>query len=268
MVKIVTINILFEMDRWEQRRDLLAAGLKAQQADLIGLQEVKLPEDTSAWLAEQLEMPHVYLIPYQKPNQAQPKYGAAILSRYPFVQQAELDLQGQGRKAQYVQVEVEGKSLILCNGHYFWSPGSSPEREKQIRLLLDWLGKFLPDMPVVAVGDFNASPGTPEISLMQSQFTSAYGAHHGHEPEYTAPTPLWRGWQRMLHYAISNWKRYGRFRHERGTRDYIFFNQYLRVQDCQLILTEPAPNDSTLYPSDHFGLAAQLEFLVDGEIQS
>jgi mRNA deadenylase 3'-5' endonuclease subunit Ccr4 len=59
VVKIVTINILFEMDRWEQRRDLLAAGLKAQQADLIGLQEVKLPEDTSAWLAEQLEMPHV-----------------------------------------------------------------------------------------------------------------------------------------------------------------------------------------------------------------
>ena len=65
MVKVVTINILFETEKWAQRRELLVEGLAAQQADLIGLQEVKLPEDNSAWLAQQLNMPYVQLVPYK-----------------------------------------------------------------------------------------------------------------------------------------------------------------------------------------------------------
>ncbi|MCA1994420.1 MAG: endonuclease/exonuclease/phosphatase family protein, partial [Coleofasciculus sp. S288] len=109
VVKVVTINILFEMEKWAQRRELLVEGLAAQQADLIGLQEVKLPEDNSAWLAQQLNMPYVQLVPYkQLDDKGLPYYGGAILSRYPFTQQDSLDLQTQGRVAQYVQVEVDG----------------------------------------------------------------------------------------------------------------------------------------------------------------
>lgn len=263
MVKVVTINILYEMDRWKERRELLVAGLKAQQADLIGLQEVKLPEDTSAWLAQQLNIPHIYLVPYQKLDpQKNPKYGAAILSRYPFVQQTKLDLQSQGRFAQYVQVEIEGQPLVFCNGHYYWSVGSSPERDKQIKLLLGWLGELPPEMPVVAVGDFNGTPDDPAIHLMREQFTSTYAAHHGHEPDYTAPTPLWRGWRRMLHYTLRDLRTYGRLHPKRDTRDYIFVNQHLRVIDCQRILDAPAPHDSSLYPSDHCGLAAELDVVI------
>lgn len=107
MVKVVTINILFEMEKWAQRRELLVEGLAAQQADLIGLQEVKLPEDNSAWLAQQLNMPYVQLVPHKGLNaQGFPYYGGAILSRHPFTQQDTLDLESQGRVAQYVQVEV------------------------------------------------------------------------------------------------------------------------------------------------------------------
>ena len=58
MVKVVTINILFKMKDWAQRRELLLEGLAAEQPDLIALQEVKLPEDTSAWLAERLSLPY------------------------------------------------------------------------------------------------------------------------------------------------------------------------------------------------------------------
>ncbi|GET37249.1 endonuclease/exonuclease/phosphatase family protein [Microseira wollei] len=185
MVKVITINILFEMETWAQRRELLVEGLAAQQADLIGLQEVKLPEDNSAWLAQQLNMPYVQLVPYKVGD-----YGAAILSRYRFTEQDTLDLESQGRVAQYVQVEVEGQPLVFCNGHYYWYPGANPERVKQVQLLLDWLGKLPPDMPIVAVGDFNGMPETPAIALMQERFTSAYAAYHGREPDYTCPTPL------------------------------------------------------------------------------
>ena len=121
MVKVVTINILFEMEKWAQRRELLVEGLAAQRADLIGLQEVKLPEDNSAWLAQQLNMPYVQLVPYKGlDDKGFPYYGGAILSRHPFTQQDTLDLQTQGRVAQYVQVEVEGQPLVFCNGHYYW----------------------------------------------------------------------------------------------------------------------------------------------------
>ncbi|MEW6497267.1 MAG: endonuclease/exonuclease/phosphatase family protein [Cyanobacteriota bacterium] len=98
MVKVVTINILIEMEKWAQRRELLVEGLVAQKADLIGIQEVKLPEDNSAWLAQQLNMPYVQLVPSKgRDDKGFPYCGGAILSRYPFMQQETLDLQTQDR---------------------------------------------------------------------------------------------------------------------------------------------------------------------------
>ncbi len=259
-LKVVTINILFEMAQWEQRREILVEGLRAENADLIALQEVKLPEDHSAWLAQQLNLPYIHLVPYQ-PSEIKhiPLYGAAILSRYPFSEKAILDLQSQGRKAQYVQIEWQGKPLIFCNGHYYWYPGPSPERVKQIELLLKWLGGLPQETPIIAVGDFNGTPDTPAIAKMGEHFTSAYAAYHGQEPEYTCPTPLvWHGWQRKLHSFKLNLLRNRSFKLWRGTLDYIFINKHLEVKDCRLILNQPLPNSPTLYPSDHFGIAALL----------
>lgn len=262
MVKVVTINILFEMDLWERRRQLLVEGLKAVQADLIGLQEVNLQANTAAWLAEQLEMPYVYLVSYQeRVAKIGIKYGIAILSRYPFIQQAQLDLQSQGRLAQYVEVKIGDRSIIFCNGHYYWQPGSTPERMKQIQLLVDWLSKLPPEIPIIAVGDFNATPDTPEITFIREKFTSAYASYHGGEPEYTCPTPLvkpnrslWRKVAlRLLNlYVNRTWKPWC------GTLDYIFISNNLTVRDCQLILTAPAPENPNIYPSDHFGIVADL----------
>ncbi len=259
MVKVITINILCERESWTQRRELLVEGLAAQQADLIGLQEVMLPEDNSAWLARQLNMPYVQLVPYKGPD----SYGAAILSRYPFIQQETHDLGSQGRVAQYVQAEADGQPLVFCNGHYYWYPGSHPERVKQVQLLKDWLGKLPLAMPIVALGDFNGTPQTPEIALMRQRFTSAYAAYCGREPEYTCPTPLkkQRSWRyQLVKYIFTSWLN-RTLRPWHGTLDYIFINQHLRVRDCQLILTSPAPNDRNLYPSDHFGIAAELEII-------
>ncbi|MGB5971286.1 MAG: endonuclease/exonuclease/phosphatase family protein [Spirulinaceae cyanobacterium] len=259
-LKVVTINILFEMKEWQQRRELLVKGLAAENADLIALQEVKLPEDNSVWLAEKLSLPYIHLVPYEQSEIKHiPLYGAAILSRYPFSKKAILDLASQGRKAQYVQIEWQGKPLIFCNGHYYWHPGPSPGRVKQIELLLDWLGSLPQETPLIAVGDFNGTPDTPAIALMREQFTSAYAAYHGQEPEYTCPTPLaWHGWQRKWRSFKLNLLKNRTLKPWRGTLDYIFINQHLKVKDCHLILNQSSPYSRTLYPSDHFGMAALL----------
>src|SRR6478672_10854527 len=169
----------------------------------IALQEVKLPEDTSAWLAEQLSMPYVYLVPQTSNTEQQAHDGIAILSRHPFVEQKMLAFHGQQRVVQYVQVRLDGQPLVFCNGHYYWYPGSHPQRDIQVQQVLDWLGRLPSDLPIVAVGDFNRT--------------------------------------------LRPW---------RGTLDYIFINRAVQVQNCQLILNQPAPNSRTLYPSDHFGMMA------------
>jgi endonuclease/exonuclease/phosphatase family metal-dependent hydrolase len=263
MVKVATINILFNLKEWTQRRELLVKGLAAENADLIALQEVvRLPENTGAWLAEKLNMPHIYLVPKVNQEGNSLSEGIAILSRYPFVQQEMLALAGQNRVAQYVQVVVDGQPFVLCNGHYYWYPGSHPSRDIQVQQVLDWLGQLSPELPVVAVGDFNGTPETSAIALMHQQFTSAYATHHGQEPVYTCPTPLVRrNWKQVLWHAFRNLRFNHTLRPWRGTLDYIFVNHHLRVKNCQLILNQPAPNSRTLYPSDHFGITADLEIL-------
>jgi endonuclease/exonuclease/phosphatase family metal-dependent hydrolase len=262
MVKIATINILYKLEEWEQRRTLLVDGLKGQQADLIALQEVKLPEDTSAFLASELNMPYVYLVPFQSSSYKKTNsIGIAILSRYPFIIQGMVDLQSQGRRMQYVQVEVDGQPLVLCNGHYYWYPGSHQERVKQIELLLNWKNTLPVDMPIVAVGDFNGTPETSAIMLMKQHFTSAYYAYHNQEPEYTCPTLLARrDWKKVLSQAVLDLIFNQTLKPWRGTLDYIFINEKLRVINCFLILNQPALGDPTLYPSDHFGIAAELQY--------
>ncbi|NJO41334.1 MAG: endonuclease/exonuclease/phosphatase family protein [Cyanobacteria bacterium CRU_2_1] len=266
VVKVITINILFDMDVWTQRRELLVEGLAAEAADVIGVQEVNLQHETGAWLAEQLGMPYVYQVPFQQqPYNLGLAYGIAILSRYPFTQQAQLDLQSQGRFAQYVQIEIDHRSLVFCNGHYFWKPGSTPDRIKQLQHLNEWLSELPTQTPIIAVGDFNATPDTPEIALMRERFISAYATHHGQEPDYTCPTPLSKRkslWKSIALKLLNLWVNHT-LKRWRGTLDYIFISPSFMVRDCRLILTEPAPNNKQIYPSDHFGIVANLELRAD-----
>lgn len=260
-MKIVTVNILFKLDHWSERRQLLVDGLELHKPDIIALQEVSLSEDTATWIAEKLNIPHIYIVRPQEVCESNLPFGLAILSRYPIEKTAALNLKTQGRIAQYAQIKLDNnKSIVICNGHYYWYPGSHPERDKQLQLMLDWLAELPPEIPIVTVGDFNGTPETPGIALVRKKYRSAYAVHHGQEPEYTCPTALahisWRKrlkqfWRSLI--FNKSWKLW------RGTLDYIFINQHLQVRDCQIILNQPASNNRYLYPSDHFGIFADLE---------
>jgi endonuclease/exonuclease/phosphatase family metal-dependent hydrolase len=262
-MKIATINILFKLNYWTQRRQLLIAGLKAENPDIIALQEVSLSEDTAAWIAEQLNIPYIYkAIPKEVCDSDLP-FGLAILSRYPIEKTAAINLKHQGRIAQYAQIKLDDhKSIVICNGHYFWHPGSHKKRNKQIQMMLNWLAEFPETMPIISVGDFNGTPETSGIALVKEKYQSAYQVYHGQEPEYTCPTPLdqisWKKRIRQFWRTLifnRSWKLW------RGTLDYIFINQRLQVRDCRVILNQPAANNRYLYPSDHFGIVADLEIV-------
>jgi len=260
-INIVTINVLADLSRWEKRRSLLVQGLIASNPDLVALQEIHLPHNPAQWLADQLGFEHIYLTP--KTGFERNREAIAILSRLPFENQADLDLKGQHRVAQFVQVRVGNQPLVIANGHFYWQPGESAVRLQQVERLLEWL-KYIPGKPpCIVCGDFNSTPETAAIRRMRLDYSSAYAAIHGAEPEYTCPTPLPRStWSQLRtflgffllvrpNHLNPKW---------RGTLDYIFFDSHLKVLDCQVVLDQPSPDNLEIYPSDHFGLCATFSY--------
>lgn len=257
-VSIVTFNLLNKPSRWEQRRRLIAAELEMLQPDLIALQEVSLLENSAHWLADRLGGYTAHVSSRTGPLQG--VEGVAVLSRLPVEQCSTIDLQAQHRVAQSLVVRVGHAQLLLVNGHYYFHVVDHIKRVRQVQHLLSWLGHSKRDAPVIICGDFNDTPGSRSIALMQQHFVSAHQARHGREPDYTCPTPL-RYERSAVRNALSRLGNYAlnqSLQLWRGTLDYIFVNAHLQVLDCHTVLERPHPHDLTLYPSDHVGLRANL----------
>ena len=267
---LATINILNDLTRWRQRRELLVEQLDELQPDLIAFQEVTLKGDKSNahWLAEELNRgkdesktpPYkVQLCPKTGPYER--KEGLAILSRLKINRYERLDLLTQNRVAQLIEFRVDDEIVMLVNTHFYWQPGESPKRQQQIELLLDWLDTQPVEIPVIVCGDFNSLPGTPSIKRMRRYFDSAHNNVHGCEPEYTCPTPMPPSVKVILRstatYLLGRRPRPNP--EWRGTLDYIFVDPRLQTQECRVVLDRPAENNSQIYPSDHFGLFATVK---------
>lgn len=262
-IKLVTLNILNDLSRWPERRTLITTQLAELQPDLIAFQEVSLEENNADWLAEQLGGYQVHTCP----QIGNTREGLAVLSRLPITATASLDLLAQRRVAQAIHFKLPtGQSLILINVHLFWRPGEALARDKQVQMILDWRTSFPNDAAFIVCGDFNGTPHSTALKLMCTQLTSAYAVIHQAEPDYTCPTPLVEGRSYSLRHMTRKFRQllikifFSRsLRPWHGTLDYIFTNERVRVIDSAVVLNRPAPHDATLYPSDHFGLAATLD---------
>jgi hypothetical protein len=45
----------------------------------------------------------------------------------------------------------------------------------------------------------------------------------------------------------------------RTTRDYIFVDPRLQIEDCRVVLNQPSSENNQIYPSTHFGIFAELK---------
>jgi endonuclease/exonuclease/phosphatase family metal-dependent hydrolase len=266
LLRVATINILNDLSRWHDRRDVLVRGLKEFSPDLIALQEVTNPlgHSTAHWLADELGGYSAHVCP--KTGRSRKREGIAILSRLPVEDHEILDLGSQQRTAQLVFVRPGGRPVVFCNGHYYWPSGAHAARVRQVGRLLERVEKLESGAVVIACGDFNGTPGSPAIAAMRRAFASAHEAHHGKEPEYTCPTPLVSG-HRVREVATRRLLRLFTNRPGdswRGTLDYIFVSPNVRVVECNVFLDRPSPGDPTLYASDHLGLSAILDVSPGG----
>jgi endonuclease/exonuclease/phosphatase family metal-dependent hydrolase len=72
------------------------------------------------------------------------------------------------RKAQWLELEVKSKKVLIVNTHFTHRPVGKRDSEKRLRqskIIVDFLSMF--DCPKILVGDFNLLPDTESINIIE-----------------------------------------------------------------------------------------------------
>ena len=208
----------------------IAQAIEAEQADVIGLQEVSRgwvldgSIDMLTWLSQRLNLPYIWA------PTSDPIWGNAILSRYPItaVQLYAMPNNDQVRPMRgYVvaTIDVGGQALTVIVTHLHHVEADSALRGPQVAAInATWNGRAAS----VLLGDLNATPDAPEMQLLRDAgwidaFTPSGAAGAGFT--YASNRP----YQRI---------------------DYIYHSADLTARDFQV-------NAGTA--SDHSGIAVTIE---------
>jgi endonuclease/exonuclease/phosphatase family metal-dependent hydrolase len=238
---VATLNLRNIADRWPERIHLLLADMATLQPDLIGLQECVFAVGQDRLLGAAGEGSYES----RRGWAGRPEYGNAVLGRSPIAlgEGERLDL-GRNRSALRVPAELlSGARLHFTVTHLHHLVPDEAVREEQAVQLTEWLR---PDPgPQVVVGDFNAEPEEPAYRVMlEAGFRSAHAEANGAEPAVTWPSGI-----QAPGMDVDG---------EPGCLDYIWLRGPITVEACRLAFDRPAADDSTLFPSDHVGLAARV----------
>jgi endonuclease/exonuclease/phosphatase family metal-dependent hydrolase len=243
---VATLNIRNLADRWAERQGLIYADMAALQPDLLGLQEVVYVLQQDRLIGAAGEGTYSAARGWA----GRPEYGNSLLLRAPLVGERfeRVDI-GLGRSAHRVWVALPGgASVVMAVTHLHHPPDAGMERDEQAEALLAWLEASPTADATILVGDFNAAPDEPAYRrIADAGFTSSFLAANGHEPVYTWPSGI----------QAEGIDTDG----DPACFDYIWVRGAVGVTDCRLAWDRPAVDDPTLYPSDHLGLAAQLEIV-------
>ncbi len=241
---VATFNILNLADRWAERLPLVLADMAALQPDLLGLQEVVYVMQQDRLIGAAGEGRYAALRGWA----GRPEYGNSLLVREPLsgrdVERIDLGLQ---RAAHRTVIDLPGGSKVLVAvTHLHHAVPAAAERDQQTAALIDWLADAPKTRATIVMGDFNADPDEPTYARMVAAgFRSAYAEVNGAEPLVTWPSGLQAP-------AMDT-------DGEPSCLDYIWLRGAVRATDARLAFDRPDPEDPSLYPSDHLGVAAHVE---------
>ena len=242
---MATLNLRNIADRWGERIPLLLADFAALQPDLIGLQECVFAVQQDRVLGAAGAAAYTS----HRGWAGRPEYGNAVLVRDGFAtataEPERLDL-GHNRSALWVPLRLEdGATIAYVVTHLHHLVPDEELRDQQASMLLAWLDAHPDPRTQVVVGDFNAEPTEPTYRRMvDAGFRSAHLEANGQEPSVTWPSGI----------QAEGMDTDG----DPGCLDYIWIRGDVRATSCTVTFARPAVDDPTLFPSDHFGLAAHL----------
>jgi len=240
---LATLNIRNLADRWFERLPLLLADMAALQPDLLGLQEVVYVMQQDRLIGAAGEGHYGAVRGWA----GRPEYGNSLLVREPLVATDvdRVDL-GMNRSAHRALVDLPGgASVLVAVTHLHHLGPDEGVRDEQAAAILAWLRDGPAAGATILMGDFNADPAEPATARLRlADFRSAYEEANGEEPAVTWPSGL------MAPAMDTDG--------DPACLDYIWVRGAVRVESARLCFDRPDPDDATLYPSDHLGIAARL----------
>lgn len=241
---VATLNIRNLADRWFERLPLLLADMAVLQPDLLGLQEVVYPMQQDRLIGAAGEGHYGAVRGWA----GRPEYGNSLLVREPLAatEVERIDL-AYNRSALRARVVLPGGSTVLAVVTHLHHPGPDEAiRDEQTALILDWLAEAPEATATLLMGDFNADPAEPSpVRLREAGFRSASEEANGAELAVTWPSGL-------IAPAMDT-------DGNPECLDYIWLRGTAHPTSARLVFDRPDPEDATLYPSDHLGIAAILE---------
>jgi len=173
----MTLNQLYS----NQRIDALIAAIRAQNADIVAIQELSEPLAETARQQLRAEYPYQFL----EPNDGFD--GLGVLSRYPLREARHV----RGFPGQQMIVDLGSEQVTLFNIHLH-SPKIETRRLREIRpvkvkVVLDYdtslRAREFPQLlqaidatrgPLIALGDFNTSDREPPYAALAARLHDAY----------------------------------------------------------------------------------------------
>lgn len=265
-MKLVNININIKEDNTLKVVDFI----KAQQADVVTLQEVLRPLEDNVFENYKVQTvldnslkgiyPYRFFGPLQVTNMflkngqmhrdfgGYLEQGNEVISKFPIVSAVNefyyknfsynTDVthwkeEDHGRAVQIVVLEVAGQKVQILNVHGIWTPDKLGDARTVAECEYLIKAARRQDLPTVIVGDFNLQPGTESIALLNKEFINLVSQY-----KILSTRP---GFSDDL---------------DQGDNivDYIFVNEKIKVNDFKRI-------DTNI--SDHFPFLLDFEILSD-----
>ena len=248
ILRIATLNLEQNHKCWQARRELIIQQLDELRPAILALNEIHLPEQTGRWLqrsaADRLNMRYA-LLQQSKVGEDSHTQAEGLLTRYPVIETANLDYRSHNCVALVVRFEIDGRILDVYVTHLIAARVTDAARQYQAQQLLEWLQTRRDADFSVVCGDFNAAPDQQSIRLMSAALRPT-------QTQPTAFTPLQEPGGSPTH---PEWERFDR------CIDYLWVTESIAVRASGLCFNKPAPDNPTLWPSDHVGVWADLELV-------
>ena len=240
-LRVATFNVWFDAFENELRRKAVVSILEREDPDVIALEEVTQPFLdallATPWIRTQYAVSRIELDPSQR-------YDVVMLSRLKGGRYTAHPLTScMGRKLHAIELETTSGLVTVAGIHLESMQQMTPTRLTQIDECLPLLCRA---PTAIWLGDFNASPASEEDSRIRAAFRDAWD-ELAHGPGYTRDT---------THNAML--ARIKDDRHQRIDRIFVKSDAF-EPKAIRMLGTEPIEGTSgQVFPSDHFGLLAEL----------
>jgi endonuclease/exonuclease/phosphatase family metal-dependent hydrolase len=254
---VMTLNI-WNLHRWEERRQAVVDWINEVRPDLLALQEVVRLERVcqASWIAERTGMTAVF---GAAGSVSDAEFGNAVLSRHHVAGSRSRTLSegspGDAPRAiLMVDADAHGRRISFSSTHLSYRFDDGWARERQVREIADFVGEHPTDFPPIVGGDFNATPASTEIRFMTGLHALDGRSFHLWDAfELAHPDQCGYTWSNANPFAAED-------RNPDRRIDYIFVgvrgdDGAGRVLDARVVCDQPRGG---VWPSDHFGVAADL----------